>query len=102
MKTSDFYFPSKDGKIDSELVRAIKALPEDCFLIFPEDAEKVCLKKDGDIIIYPHDPKIKLFSYENIYIRNYRELLSSTTFKLDNLSYEILNLNLRIIALFVL
>jgi len=93
MKTSNFYFPSKNGKVDSELVRAIEALPEDCFLIFPEDAAKVCLKKDGDIIIYPHDPKIRLFGYENIYTKNYRELSASTVFKLDNFSYEVLNLN---------
>ena len=93
MKTSDFYFPSKNGEIDSELVRAIEALPEDCFLIFPEDAEKVCLKKDGYIIIYPHDFKIRLFGYENIYTKNYREILSSTSFKLDNFSYEVLNMN---------
>jgi len=93
MKTSNIYFPSKDGKVDSELVRAIEALPEDGFLILPEDAEKVCLKKDGYIIIYPHDPKIRLFSYENINTKHYRELSSSTTFKLDNFSYEVLNLN---------
>ena len=94
MKTSNFYFPSKNGKIDSELVRAIEALPpEDYMLIFPKDTEKVCLKKDGYIIIYPHDPKIRLFSYENINTKHYRELSSSITFKLDNFSYEVLNLN---------
>ena len=93
MKTSDFYFPSKNGEIDSELVRAIEALPEDGFLIFPEDAEKVCLKKDSDIIIYPYDLKIRFYSYESMATKHYRENTSSTTFKLDNFSYEVLNMN---------
>jgi hypothetical protein len=93
MKTDNIYFHCRNNEADSELVRAVEALPDE-FIILPEDAEMGCVKKDSRIIIYPHNPKKMLFSYEHINTKDYREhRLSSAAFKLDNFSYKVLRLN---------
>jgi hypothetical protein len=92
MKTDKIYFHCKNNEVDNNLIKAIEALPEE-WLIIPHDAELDCLSLEDMIIIYPHDPKIRLFCMERIETREYRELSSLTIFKLDNFSYEVFNLN---------
>ena len=92
MKTDKIYFHCKYGEVDSNLIKAIETIPEE-WLILPHGAELDCLSLENKIIIYPHDPKIRLCCMERIETREYRELLSSTIFKLENFSYQVFNLN---------
>jgi len=92
MKTDKIYFPSKNGIIDSELVKAIEILPED-WLILPEDAELECTKKDGKIIIYPHNPEQRICTLEHIEAMEYKELIAFSTFKIMDFNYKVLSIN---------
>ena len=71
IKTNNISFPSINGKVDSKLVRAMEALPEEGMSIIPHDAEMGCMKKDDKIIIYPHNPKELLFTMDHIAMESY-------------------------------
>ena len=92
MKTDKIHFPSKNGTIDSELVKAIEALPEEMFIL-PSEAEKECIKKDGKILIYPHDPEQKLCILERIETSCYKESLAFTEFRIGGFEYKVLSRN---------
>ena len=92
MNPDKFYFHCKNGEIEGDLIKAIEVLPETMFIL-PSDAELDCLSLENRIIIYPHDPKIRLCCLERVETSDYRELSSSTIFKLDNFSYQVFNLN---------
>jgi len=92
MKTDKIHFPSKNGTIDSELVKAIEALPEEMFIL-PSDAEKVCIKKDGKIIIYPYNSEQRFCTMERIETEEYRESIEFTEFKINGVEYKVLSRN---------
>jgi len=92
MKTDKIYFLSKNGTIDSELVKAIEALPEEMFIL-PHDAEKECIKKDGKIIIYPYNSEQRFCTMERIETEEYRESIEFTEFKINGVEYKVLSRN---------
>jgi len=90
MKTDNIYFHCKNNGVDSDLVRAIEQLPEEGILILPHDAEMGCVKKDGKIVIYPHNPGEHLVTMDHIITEEYDECLRYSRFRIKEFSYEVL------------
>jgi len=95
MKTDNIYFQVKDKKIDTDLVKAIEALPEEGMLILPQDAEMGCVKQDGKIVIYPYDAEGHLVTLEHVVTENYVEHPGYSEFRIKGkeFSYEVLREN---------
>ena len=93
MKTDKVYFHCRNNEADSDLVRAIEALPEEGMLIIPYYAEMGCMKKDSKIIIYPHNLEEQLVTMGHIIAEHYDEHLMYSEFKIKEFSYEVLRHN---------
>jgi len=92
MKKENVYFHCRNNEVDSDLVRAIEALPE-AFLILPFGADWGCMKKDEKILIYPYNPNGRLFTMHHIAAEEYVSCLKYSRFKIKEFSYEVLRNN---------
>jgi len=93
MKLDNIHFHCRNNEADSDLVRAIEALPEEGMLVIPYNAEMGCMKKEGKIIIYPHNLEDQLVTMEHIITDEYSEHLMYSEFRIKEFSYEVLRHN---------
>lgn len=92
MKTNNIYFHCKSNKIDLDLVKAIKALPKG-MLILPYDAEMGCMKKNGRVILYPHNLEERLATMHHKDAEKYEENHKYSEFKIKGFYYKVLKNN---------
>ena len=88
MKTDKISFPSVNGKIDSNLVRAMEALPSYSYATKPCVSGIECYMTKRDVIVYPSWLEATLFCVKQSKKNSFRRLVlfgnGSSDFALDN------------------
>ena len=93
MKTDKISFPSVNGKIDSNLVRAMEALPSYSYATKPCVSGIECYMTKRDVIVYPSWLEATLFCVKQSYMADYGEHLAFTSFRIGRFSYKFLKRN---------